>query len=81
MAHWMQLESLRGCWCGLHHGLAQEKNKDKKIFFLSNLLYAEGVDQDIVQVLMALGSISDFSQAEMLPPSGPESDLTVRRHN
>ena len=74
-------ESLEGHWCGLHRELAREKNKYKKIFFLSSLLYAEGSDQHIVQALMALGSIPLFSQPKMLPPSETEFDLTVHRRN
>ena len=72
-------KSLKGRWCGLHRELAVESNKYRKIFFLSSLLYAERSDQDVVQALMALGSISAFSHTEMLPPSETEFDLTIRR--
>ncbi|KAG7294015.1 hypothetical protein NEMBOFW57_004076 [Staphylotrichum longicolle] len=74
-------ESLKGRWCGLHRGLAAERNKYRKILFLSSLLYAERSEPEIVQALMAFGTIPVFSQAEMLPPSETEFDLTVRRHN
>ncbi|KAK4153473.1 hypothetical protein C8A00DRAFT_33763 [Chaetomidium leptoderma] len=72
-------KSLEGRWCGLHRALVTERNTYRRIFFLSSLLYAEGSDKNIVQVLMALGSISVFSQAGMLPPSEPVFDLTVNR--
>lgn len=73
--------SLTGLFCGLHRSLVQERSKYTKIWFLSALLYAEGSDTDFVQVLMALGNISTFSQHDMFPPSHPKFDLTVTRRN
>ncbi len=74
-------KSLKARWCGLHRMLTVESNKYRKILFLSSLLYAEDSDQEVVQMLMALGSISAFSHAEMMPPSETEFDLTIRRDN
>ncbi|KAK0715939.1 hypothetical protein B0H67DRAFT_645624 [Lasiosphaeris hirsuta] len=71
--------ALKGLWCGLHRALVAEKNKYKKIFFLSSLLYAEGSDPEVVQTLMALSSISVFAQAEMLPPPDLTFDLDISR--
>ncbi|KAK0613589.1 hypothetical protein B0T14DRAFT_591458 [Immersiella caudata] len=72
-------EVLRGLWCGLHRTLAVETNKYKRIFYLSTLLYAESSDPQVVQTLMALGSISVFAQANMLPPPDDKFDLTITR--
>lgn len=72
-------EWLEGRWCGLHMALVNEKNKYRKILFLSSLLYAKGADQQIVQLLMALGNIQIFSEAHMLPPRERKFDLDVNR--
>ncbi|RYP73396.1 hypothetical protein DL771_003664 [Monosporascus sp. 5C6A] len=68
-------KSLKWRWYWLYRALVAEKYR--KIIFLSSLLYAESSDHNIVQALMALGSISIFFQAEMFPPSKPIFDLTV----
>jgi len=70
--------ALGGLWCGLHRALVAETNKYRKMFFLSCLLYAEGPDPQVVQALMALGSISVFAQANMLPPPDDTFDLSIR---
>ncbi|KAK0643172.1 hypothetical protein B0T16DRAFT_391740 [Cercophora newfieldiana] len=66
---------LEGLWCGLHLAFVSERDKYKKMMFLSGLLYAENADRHIVQVLMALGNITAFS--EILPPTEPNFDLSV----
>ncbi|KAK3323063.1 hypothetical protein B0H66DRAFT_515810 [Apodospora peruviana] len=63
---------LAGLWCGLHGGLAGEENRYRKIFFLATLLYADNANWEVVQALMALGTIATFGRA-VLPP--PDSDL------
>lgn len=37
-------EWLNGRWCGLYRALVDEKNKYRRIFFLSSLLYAKDTD-------------------------------------
>ncbi|KAK3374532.1 hypothetical protein B0T24DRAFT_577590 [Lasiosphaeria ovina] len=71
-------KALGGLWCGLHRALVAETNKYRKMLFLSSLLYAEGSDPQVVQALMALGSISVFAQADMLPPPDAAFDLDIK---
>jgi hypothetical protein len=66
-------------WCGLHRALVGEKNKFRKIFFLSSLLYAEQSDREIVQTLMAIATRSALSRADMLPPSDEQFNLCISR--
>ncbi|KAH6619158.1 hypothetical protein B0J18DRAFT_481466 [Chaetomium sp. MPI-SDFR-AT-0129] len=71
--------TIKGRWCGLHRTLVGEKNKFRKIFFLSSLLYAEKSDREIVQALMAIATMSAFSRADMLPPSDEKFNLYISR--
>jgi len=72
-------KALGGLWCGLHRALVAETNKYKKMFFLASLLYADGSDQQVVQALMALSSISVFAEADMFPPPDAQFDLDINR--
>ncbi|KAK4160024.1 hypothetical protein QBC43DRAFT_326010 [Cladorrhinum sp. PSN259] len=72
-------KTLKGLWCGLHRKLVQENNRYKKMFFLSSLLYAERSDREVVQALMALGSIAAFAHDNMLPPPDLKFNLEINR--
>lgn len=71
--------TINGRWCGLHRALVGEKNKFRKIFFLSSLLYAEQSDWEIVQALMAIATMSALSRADMSPPSDEQFNLCISR--
>ncbi|KAK1760199.1 hypothetical protein QBC47DRAFT_427171 [Echria macrotheca] len=69
--------SLMGKWCAFHHALAAEGVTYRSFFFLGSLLYSEGAEWEVVQALMAIASIEDFS--EIRPPRASTFDLDVTR--
>ncbi|KAK0717274.1 hypothetical protein B0T26DRAFT_775322 [Lasiosphaeria miniovina] len=67
---------LPGHWSEWHRALASEPNIYRKIFFLATLLYAKEWDEELVQILMAIGSSGLLSNHT--PPNEPVKDLDSR---
>ncbi|KAK3367194.1 hypothetical protein B0T24DRAFT_581750 [Lasiosphaeria ovina] len=70
---------LPGHWSEWHRALASEPNIYRKIFFLATLLYAKEWDEELVQILMAIGSSGILSNHP--PPNEPVKDLDSRTWN